>query len=224
MSLLSAHHHLISTYGVWIVAAFIALESTGIPLPGEAVLIAAALYAGRTHELNIASVILIAVAGAVVGNMVGFWIGRQFGYRLLVQYGRYLRLTDSRIKIGRYLFYRQGTKVVFLARFVPVLRSIAAILAGANFMPTAKFLYASTAGAVAWAMFVALGAYSLGEQWRKLAGPLGLSIGILAAIIIVALVVLLSRHERRLEAEAEAAFPGPLRPAPHRLTESAPAP
>jgi membrane protein DedA with SNARE-associated domain len=212
MSLLPAHH-LISAYGVWIVAAFIALESMGLPLPGEAILIAAAIYAGTTHDLNIGSVILAAIVGAIAGNMVGFWIGREFGYRLLVQYGHYLRLTDSRIKIGQYLFYRHGTKVVFLARFVPVLRSIAAILAGANRMPLAKFVYASTAGAAAWAMIIALGAYFLGHEWKKLAGPLGLSLGILAVTIIVALAVLLTRHERQLALEAEAAFPGPLQPA-----------
>jgi membrane protein DedA with SNARE-associated domain len=203
--------HLISAYGGWIVAAFIALESMGVPFPGETVLIAAAVHAGTTHEVNIWSVIVAAIMGGIAGNMAGYLIGREFGYRLLLRYGRYLRLTDSRIKIGQYLFMRYGSKVVFVARFVALLRSVAALLAGANYMPLPKFVYASVAGAVAWATVVGLGAYYLGAQWKKLAGPVGLSLGVLGVIIIVALVVLLARRERQLATEAETAFPGPLR-------------
>jgi len=212
MTLLPEISHLISAYGGWIVAAFIALESMGVPFPGETVLIAAAVYAGTTHEMNIWSVLFAAIMGGIVGNLAGYWIGKEFGYRLLLHYGRYLRLTDSRIKIGQYLFERYGSKVVFLARFVALLRSVAAVLAGANCMPLLKFFYASAAGAVAWATVVGLGAYYLGEQWKKLAGPVGLSLGMLGVIIIVALVILLVRHERQLATAAETAFPGPLRP------------
>ena len=94
-------HSLISVYGSWLVAAIIALECVGLPLPGETILIAAALYAGSTHELSIWSVFVAGVLGGVIGNFVAFWVGREFGYRLLLRYGRYVHLSESRIKIGQ---------------------------------------------------------------------------------------------------------------------------
>ena len=95
------------------VAALVALESMGLPVPGETTLIAAALYAGTTHELNIVAVVLTAAAGAIIGDNVGFWLGREFGYRLLLRYGARLGLTERKIKLGQYLFLRHGGKVVF---------------------------------------------------------------------------------------------------------------
>lgn len=123
---------LIAHYGYWAVAVVIALESLGLPVPGEATLIAAALYAGSTHRLNIVLVILAAFAGAVLGDTIGFWIGCEVGFRLVIRYGRHLQVTERRIKLGRYLFWRHGGKVVFFGRFVPVLRALAAFLAGVN--------------------------------------------------------------------------------------------
>ena len=131
---------LISAYGVWLIAGMIALESVGVPVPGETVLVAAAIYAGSTHHLHIASVIGAGIVGAIVGNIVAFLVGRVYGYRLLRRYGSYLHLNKSRIKIGQYLFLRHGGKVVFFARFVAVLRSVAGILAGANRMPWPRSL------------------------------------------------------------------------------------
>ena len=146
-------HHLaslISVYGSWLVAGIIALECVGVPLPGETILIAAALYAGSTHELSIWSVFVAGVLGGIIGNFIAFWVGREFGYRLLLRYGRYVHLSESRIKIGQYLFMRHGSKVVFFARFVPLLRSVVGFLAGANYMPWRDFWIANIAGAVVW--------------------------------------------------------------------------
>src|SRR6185436_20046272 len=72
----------VSIYGVWLVAGFIALESIGLPLPAEAALMAAAIFAARTHDLDIRSLIVASILAAIVGNVAGFWIGRRFGYRL----------------------------------------------------------------------------------------------------------------------------------------------
>jgi membrane protein DedA with SNARE-associated domain len=102
--------HLFSTYGYWVVGGIIALESMGLPLPGEATLIAAAIYAGSTQQLNIWLVIAAAAIGAILGDNIGYWIGREIGYRLLLRYGHYLQLTDARIKLGQYLFSRHGGK------------------------------------------------------------------------------------------------------------------
>ena len=100
----SGADHLITTYGYWALAAIIALESMAVPLPGETALIVAALIAATTDVLNIWIVIAVAAFGAIVGDIIGFWIGREVGFRWLVKYGRYLRITEPRIKLGQYLF------------------------------------------------------------------------------------------------------------------------
>lgn len=107
--------HLVVTYGYVVVALIVALESMGLPLPGETVLIAAAVYAGVTHRLSIVPLIGAAAFGAVLGDNLGFWIGRRFGFALLRRYGHFVGLDERRLKLGRYLFDRHGGKVVSLA-------------------------------------------------------------------------------------------------------------
>ncbi len=140
---------LIHHYGAWIVFARDFLESIGLPLPGEAILVSAAIFAGTTQDISIALVLLSAVLGAIFGSIIGFWIGDRFGYPLLLRYGSYIGLTETRIKIAQYLFRRQGMLVVLIARFVAVLRSVVGFIAGANRMPFAKFMIANSASAVA---------------------------------------------------------------------------
>jgi membrane protein DedA with SNARE-associated domain len=142
---------LISTHGYWFVGLIIGLESMGVPLPGETALVLAALYAGTHHDLNIWGVIASASAGAIVGDNIGYWCGREFGYRLLLRYGSYVGVTNPRIKLGQYLFLRHGSKVVFFGRFVALLRVLAAFLAGVNRMDWRRFLLANAAGGVLWA-------------------------------------------------------------------------
>src|SRR5579863_150936 len=143
--------HLVHTYGYWAVFALVGLESLGIPLPGETILVAAGTYVGHTHKLNVWLIFVVAAAGAVLGDNVGFWIGDKGGYRLLRKYGRYIRVDETEIKIGRYIFDRHGGKVVFFGRFVSVLRTYAAFLAGTNQMRWRSFLVFNVAGGVAWA-------------------------------------------------------------------------
>jgi membrane protein DedA with SNARE-associated domain len=203
--------HLISSYGLFLVAAVIGIESVGLPVPGETILIAASVYAGTTHNLGVISVISAAVAGAIVGNMVGYVIGREYGYWLLLRYGPYIGLTEGRIKLGQYLFLRHGGKIVVIARFVPVLRSVAGILAGANRMPWKPFLFANIAGAIAWAAIYGVAAYLLGKEVERLAGPVALILGAVVVIGLVAAGMFVARHEERLVAEAERALPGPVK-------------
>jgi membrane protein DedA with SNARE-associated domain len=202
----------ISAYGVWLIAGMIALESICIPVPGETVLVAAAIFAGSTHELNIVSVIAAGIVGAILGNTVAFWIGRAYGYRLLLRYAAYVHLDERRIKIGEYLFLRHGGKVVFIGRFVPVLRSFAAILAGVNRMPWRDFMVANVAGAIAWVGIDATAAYFLGKELTKVAAPVGVAVALVVVAILAIGARLLARHEERLAAEAERALPGPLAP------------
>jgi membrane protein DedA with SNARE-associated domain len=151
--LFHAHHlaELLHQYGYGLVAVVIGLEAMGLPLPGESLLIAAALYAATTHELAIVLVVVAAAAGAIVGDNLGYLIGRGIGYRLLVRYGGYVLLTPERLAAGRRLFARHGGKVVIFGRFVAVLRTLAALLAGANRMPWPHFLLANAVGGIGWA-------------------------------------------------------------------------
>jgi membrane protein DedA with SNARE-associated domain len=203
--------HLVHVYGLVVVAGVIGFESIGLPFPGESVLILAAILAGTKHDLNIFAVVSTAAGAAIVGQMVGYVIGREFGYWLLLRYGRYLRITESRIKLGEYLFLRHGGKIVFIARFVPLLRALAGILAGANRMPWRQFMFANVVGAVVWASVFGFASYMLGREVEKVAGPLVIVIGAAAVIIIAVAAHFVSRHEAELAAEAERALPGPLK-------------
>jgi membrane protein DedA with SNARE-associated domain len=204
--------HLIHTYGYWAVGAIVGLESMGIPLPGETVLVIAAIYAGTRHNLNIWGVIASAATGAILGDNVGYWLGREFGYRLLLHFGEKVGLTQGRIKLGQYLFLRHGGKVVFFGRFIAVLRTLAAFLAGVNRMKWPQFLLANAAGGVVWASIFGIGAYSFGKALLRVTGPLTTGLVILAAIIVVIGIRFMRAHEAELQARAEHALPGPLRP------------
>jgi membrane protein DedA with SNARE-associated domain len=155
----------IATYGYGAVGGIVALESMGIPLPGETALVAAGVVAGTTHALAIWLVIAAAAAGAILGDNAGFWLGRELGYRALRRFGRYVWLDERRIKLGQYLFLRHGGKVVFFGRFVSVLRELAAFLAGANHMSWLRFLMFNAAGAIIWALLYGLGASGTSVVW-----------------------------------------------------------
>src|SRR6266436_9703800 len=108
-SLSDALNSLIPIYGPWIIFGIVALESAGVPLPGETILIAAALLAATTGQINIVVVVLAAAAGAIVGDGLGYMVGRRLGLPFLRRYGRYIRLDENRLLIGRYLFFGMGT-------------------------------------------------------------------------------------------------------------------
>jgi membrane protein DedA with SNARE-associated domain len=193
----------VSNYGIWVVAAFIALESVGIPLPAEAALIAAGFFAARTQGLDIWSLITVAIVAAIVGEIVGFWIGRRFGHQLLMRYGTRLGMTEGRIRIGQWLFVRYGGRFVFIARFLPFLRNMAAVLAGTNSMAQGNFYFASGTAAAAWIICYGLAAYSFGEAFANVASPAAVGLGLAAGLIVVAAPALILRYEKRLLAKAE---------------------
>ncbi len=202
--------HFLMTYGYWAVLLFVAIESTGIPFPGETMLLFAAIYAGTTHRLSIPLVIAAAASGAILGDNLGYWVGREGGFRLLRRYGSYIRLNERKLKLGLYLFRKHGGKVVFFGRFVAVLRAWAAFLAGTNRMPWPSFLLFNALGGITWATVYGLGGYFLGESIHQLAGPVGTITIVLATFIIIASLVFVWRNEQQLEEKAEKALPGPL--------------
>src|SRR5260370_15203755 len=202
--------HFLSTYGYWAVFFFVAIESTGIPLPGETMLLLAAIDAGITHQLSILLVIVAAASGAILGDNIGFWVGREGGFRLLRRYGRYLHLNESRLKVGLYLFRKHGGKVVFFGRFVAVLRAWAAFLAGTNRIPWPRLLLFNALGGISWATIYGLGGYLLGDNVHRLTGPVGIIFIVLAVVIIIAFVVFVWRNGRRFEEEGKTTLPRPL--------------
>jgi membrane protein DedA with SNARE-associated domain len=135
-----------------------------------------------------------------------------------LHYGSYVRITEKRIKLGQYLFLRYGSAIMIIAQFVPFLRAIAGILAGANRMPWHSYLVACTIGAFLWSLFFGIGAYWFGREfahlarsWWLLSGASGwIVFGIVAGIILIALGLFVARHEAQLAAKAERALPGPL--------------
>ena len=203
--------HLIHEYGLLTVAAIVGLECIGLPLPGETALLAAAVYAGTKHDLNIVSVIVTAASAAIAGRMIGFVIGREYGYPMLLRYGSYVRMTEGRIKLGQYLFLRHGGKIVFVAQFVPVLRTFAGVFAGANMMPWRDFLVANGVGAIIWAVSYGYAAYALGRQFESVEGPLVIFFAIATVVLFIVGGIFIHRHEAQLIAEADRAMPGPLK-------------
>jgi membrane protein DedA with SNARE-associated domain len=202
--------HLIETYGYLAVFVIVAAESLGIPLPGETALITAAIYAGHTHRLNPWLIFAVASAAAIIGDNIGFWIGDKGGYRLARRYGSKVRLDEQKLKIARYLFDRHGQKVVFFGRFVAVLRTYAAFLAGTSKMRWRRFLPANAAGGILWAGAYTLAAYLAGNVLQRASGTIDLILGGAAILAIVAVIVLIRRQTGKLATQAEAAYPGPL--------------
>jgi membrane protein DedA with SNARE-associated domain len=202
--------HLIATYGYLAVFVFVAIESTGIPFPGETMLIAASAYAGTHPSLHIEYVIAAAAAGAIVGDNFGYLIGREGGFRLVRRFGPYLHFDERELKLGMYLFRRHGGKVVFFGRFVAVLRAWAAFLAGTSRMPWWGFFGYNAAGGILWATIYGLAGYAFGNNIKEITGPVGIASVVLAAIAIVASLIILRRNINRLQEEAERELPGPV--------------
>jgi len=208
MSFFSHHdlHQFIASYGYWAIAFFVAIESMGIPMPGETILIAGAGYAG-THDGNLALIILSAALGAIIGDNIGYLAGRKLGAPVLQRHGSTIGMTPARLKLGQYLFMRYGGSVVFFGRFVAVLRCLAAFLAGVNRMPWLRFLAANAAGAFVWATVVGVAAYALGREIHQIRGPIGFATVAAAGAAIIWIALYLRRHETEMQIAAEKALP-----------------
>ena len=203
-------HHLLTQYGYMAVFVLVGAESLGIPLPGETILIAASVYAGSTHRLSVWAIFAVAAAAAIIGDNIGFWIGDKGGYRLLHRYGHYVRADETKIKIGRLIFDRHGGKVVFFGRFVSVLRTYAAFLAGTLKMHWRRFLLYNASGGIVWAAIYSFVPYAVGNTINKASTPVDIALGVTAVAAIAAGIWLVRRQASRLAVQAEAAYPGPL--------------
>lgn len=190
-------------YGYTGVFVLVALESLALPLPGETVLVTAAIYAGKTHHLRIGLLITTAALGVIAGGIAGFFLGRKGGHQLLRKYRTYLHLDDARLRLGQYLFSEYGGRVVFFGRFVALLRSAAAFLAGVNHMAPGRFFAFHVAGAVTWAAIFGLGGYLLGDQAERVTSAAGLTIGAVGGAALILGAVYIKHHLEQLQLRAD---------------------
>lgn len=193
---------LLERWGYWVVFAGMLLENAGLPLPGESVTLLAG-YAAGSGQLNLAGVMAAAAAGAVLGDNLGYWVGRRFGWQLLVRVGTLLRRSPEQLEELRTAFLQRARLSVVLGRFVAVLRVLAGPMAGAVGMPYRSFVVCNLAGALVWSCAMVSLAWLLG-RWIPLARMLRgvVEFGLLALAMVVLLVAvprLLGRWEQRLE-------------------------
>jgi undecaprenyl-diphosphatase len=184
-----------SNLGYAALAALIAGETMGVPLPGETALIAAGVLASKGH-LAIELVILVAAGAAIVGDNIGFWIGRRGGRRLLELPGP---LADHRANVlerGERIFERHGGKTVFFGRWFSGLRIASAWLAGVHHMPWGTFIVYNALGGIAWAVSVGLLSYFLGHSADNVLKTVGLG-GLGLGLVALGAFVIWRRRQRR---------------------------
>jgi membrane protein DedA with SNARE-associated domain len=185
--------------GYTLVFGLIAIETMGIPVPGETALIAAALLA-HDGRLSIELLVALAALAAIIGDNVGFVIGRKGGRRLFELPGPFAERRLAALRIGEPFFEKHGPKAVFLGRWVAGLRIASAWLAGVNGMHWPRFLFWNALGGICWAVTVGLGAYFIGHAFEQVLGVGGLVAAGVVGSLLVAVPVL--RRMRRAGADA----------------------
>jgi membrane protein DedA with SNARE-associated domain len=198
---------LLQQWGYGLVFAAMLLENAGLPLPGETITLLGG-YAAGSGELNGFAVVAAAFAGAVLGDNIGYWVGRRLGWNFMLRVGRLLRQSPEQLERLRSSFLRHAGKSVFLGRFVAVLRVLAGPMAGAVGMPYRNFLLCNAAGALVWASTM-VGLAWLCGRWipfsQMAAGVVEFGLGLL---LIVVVVLLLPRLLGRVESRALATEDG----------------
>jgi membrane protein DedA with SNARE-associated domain len=177
---------LVQHYGLIALFLIVMLESGGIPLPGETALVAAGVFASR-GKLNIVEVIAVAAVAAIVGDNIGYWIGRTGGRKLLERSKYLSRWSEGVLPWAEGFFQRHGAKTIFIARFFSVLRVTAAWMAGISRMHWLRFLAWNAAGGICWAVLVGLLAYYVGHAATDALSRYGL-VGGAVLVVLVALI------------------------------------
>lgn len=190
--------HLIGSYGYVILFALVAVESLGIPLPGETALVTAAALAAAGH-LDAAWVFGIGAAAAIIGDNSGYWLGRTGGLQLVERYGHHVGLSRSKLDKVRRFYEAHGSKTVLIGRFIAILRSWAAVLAGVMRMSYPRFVAFNAAGCILWtSVFTALG-YLFGKNLPLVERYIR-EVGIALAVVAIVAVALVLRRRRKAAA------------------------
>jgi membrane protein DedA with SNARE-associated domain len=172
-------------HGYWAVAVLLLLESAGLPLPGETVLLLASFLAYSEHELELPWVIVVGIAATTLGGELGFALGRHGGRPLIERYRHVFGIRPESIARGERLFDRYGSVTVFLARFMFGMRVLASLLAGALHMPWRKFVLYNFLGATVWVSAICGAGYLFGGHWNRLVHDLK-RFDLVVAIVVVA--------------------------------------
>jgi membrane protein DedA with SNARE-associated domain len=188
--------HFIEHYGLVFLFGIVCLESAGLWLPGETALIAAAVYASKGH-LSIVGVVSVAAAAAIIGDNIGYWLGREVGRRLLYRWAWLARISDRLLPPSERFFKRHGGKAVFFARFFGGLRVTGAWMAGITHMQWWRFLVWNAAGGIVWAVGVGLIAYYGGKAAGDAIARYGVYGGIAVGVVIVLVIGALHVWRRR---------------------------
>jgi membrane protein DedA with SNARE-associated domain len=174
--------HLLLDYGLFLLFVLIAIESAGVPIPGETALVIAGFLASQGHW-GIVWVIVVAAAGAIIGDNIGYWLGRVGGRKLLERWEFTRRYAEKALPPSERFFKKHGGKTVFLGRFIAFLRVTAAWLAGISRMHWWEFAAWNAAGGIVWATAVGLVAYYFGKAAADAIGRYGLY----AAVVLIVL-------------------------------------
>ncbi|MDM7953552.1 MAG: DedA family protein [Cyanobium sp. CZS 25K] len=198
---------LLQGWGYWVVFGAMLLENAGVPLPGETVTLLAG-YAAGSGQLQLLGVMGAAAGGAILGDNLGYWVGRRAGWGLLLRGGRLLGRSPEQMEALRERFLRYAGKSVLLGRFVAVLRVLAGPIAGAVRMPYPRFLLFNMLGAVLWASTMVSLAWVGGrwipfEQMVRGVVEFGLGALVLLGVVLVVPWLLARFEERQLEREAK---------------------
>jgi membrane protein DedA with SNARE-associated domain len=196
-------HHLVDIlreaivhYGYWAIAVALLLENTGIPVPGETVLLLASFLAYSEHELQLTSIIIVGTVAATLGDNLGYAVGRRGGRPLLERYRELLCIRPATLERGDRLFAQYGAVAVFFARFVFGLRIVGGPLAGVLRMSWKKFLLFNFLGASLWVTAVATVGYLFGRHWARLVEDLK-RLDITVAIVVLLAAFYFWRRGRR---------------------------
>ncbi len=202
----------LNTLGYPAVTIFIMIESMGVPFPGETMLLFASFYAAVDHHLQIPIVIICAALGAIIGDNLGYWIGHSGGRALLQRYGRFVFIKPEHLERAQRFFEKHGNKTVFFGRFISILRTWVAFLAGVNHMPWRTFLFFNATGGIVWATIYGLLGYFAGRyfhdnfgQVQSIARTLSWGGVLFLVALIVALYVAFRLVKRRSRLQAQAA-------------------
>jgi membrane protein DedA with SNARE-associated domain len=196
---------LVDRFGYLGIAGVVFVESFGVPAPGETAIIAGATYAGRGH-LNVLLVAVVALLAAVIGDSVGYLIGRIGGRPLVLRFGRYVRLTPQRLDRIDGFMARHGSKIVVIARFVEGLRQLNGVVAGMSRMPWPRFVLFNTIGAAAWVAVWTTGGYLAGNHLNAITATIHrYQLWAIAAAVLALIGYLLLRRARRRD---DATSPG----------------
>jgi membrane protein DedA with SNARE-associated domain len=179
-----------------LMALLIGGESAGLPLPGETALITASIFASQ-DKLWLPLVIAVAAATAIVGDNIGYELGRHGARRLLSRPGRFEDKRQEFLERGEQFFDRHGSKTVFIGRWIPFLRVTAAWLAGANRMPWPRFFAWNALGGITWAISVGVFAYLVGDIAVRIFRDAGYVVLALIALAVVAAAVWYFLRRRR---------------------------